>query len=240
MPANPRKQQKRQERRTAKRKAKHQEVTRVKQTPLAERMVRAARYPILESWATTDLWDQGMGWICLSRELPQGLVAFVLLLTDRYCLGVKNVWFDILPRANYDSKVVRKISSDFTVKPVSPATARKFVEASVDYARSLGLHPHADYSKARPIFGDIDPAESTETLEFGLRGMPHFIAGPHDSPERSRAILKALEESCGAGRFHYTIPFADPNKTLPESLRGGSLRLGDLQPAEEDGHESDG
>src|SRR5437588_2960366 len=70
MAADPRKRQKRLAKRAAKRKAKHHEVARAKSAGLPERMAAAAACPILDSLATTDLWDHGLGWVVLSRELP--------------------------------------------------------------------------------------------------------------------------------------------------------------------------
>jgi hypothetical protein len=215
---NPRKHQKQQERRAAKRKAKHQHLTRDRHTGLAERLAAAAAYPVLHSWATEDLWTQGLGWVCLSRELPSGQVAFVVFLVDRYCLGVKDVQADVGGRYAYEDQIVSKARRDFTVREMSPAAVRKLVEGAVAYADALGLHPHPDYARARHIFGSIDAADCTEEFEFGKDGKPFFVAGPNDTPERCRRILKTLEEACGPDGFHYLIPLANPFEVLPESL----------------------
>ncbi|HEV3259056.1 MAG TPA: hypothetical protein VG013_19445 [Gemmataceae bacterium] len=220
MPTDPRKRQKKQERRAAKRKAKHHQLAREKQAGLAERLTAAAKYPVLDSCATTALWDEGLGWVCLSRELPSGHVAFAVFLVDRYCLGVKNVMADVVGRFEYNSQIVSKMRSHFSAKDLSPADVRKLVEEAVEYARGLGLHPHPDYQKAKRIFGDIDAGASTEQIEFGKGGKPLFIAGPNDTPERCRQILKTLEETCGPGGFHYQIPFPDAEGIFPEPQRG--------------------
>ena len=221
MPADPRKRQKQQERRAAKRKAKHRQMTRARHAGLPERLAAAAGQPVLHSWATEDLWDKGLGWVCLSRELPNAHVAFAVFLVDRYCLGVKNAMMDIAPRSTYESQVVRKARSEFGTRDLSPADVRKIVEASVEYARGLGLHPHPDYVRAKNIFGTIDPADSTIELEFGKDGKPFFVAGPHETAPRCRQILASLERTCGPGGYHFLIPFAGPGDILPE-LPGGA------------------
>src|SRR5437016_6170830 len=109
MSIDPRKKQKQQERRAAKRKAKQHHLTREKHAGLPERLSAAAEYPILHCWATTDVWTKGLGWVCLSRVLPNSSVAFAVFLVDRYCLGVKNAMADITSRFEYDSRVVRKM-----------------------------------------------------------------------------------------------------------------------------------
>src|SRR6202011_808535 len=120
------------------------------------------------------------------------------------------------------SQVERKTRSTYTTKEMPPAAVRKLVEGAVEYARALGLPPHPDYHKAKLIFGTIDPGESKEEFEFGKDGKPFFMAGPNDTPERCRRILKTLEQSCGLDGFHYMIPFPEVH---PEALpqRGGRL-----------------
>lgn len=224
MPADPRKRQKKQEQRAAKRKAKLHERAREKPTALAERLAAAAKYPVLHCWASAELWTQGLGWVCLARELPGSSVAFGVFLVDRYCLGVKNAIADIAGRFTYESRIVRKLQSQFATRNLSPAAARKRVEGSVAYAAALGLHPHSDYHKAKLVFGDVDPGECTEEFEFGKDGKPYFIAGPNDTPERCRLILHTLERVCGPDGFLYTIPLMD-SRILPESMRRNDVRV---------------
>lgn len=206
MPSDPRKQQKKQERRTAKRKSKHQQLTREKNAGIAERLTAATRYPILHSWATTDIWTEGIGWVCLSRQLPNGAIAFAVFLVDRYCLGVKNALADVTSRYEYENRIVQKMHAQSTSKELTPAATRKFVESAVDYAASLGFSPHPDYHMAKAIFGSIDPSECTETFEFGKDGKPYFIGGPNDTSVRCRQIMRTLEEKCGPGGYHFLIP----------------------------------
>jgi hypothetical protein len=224
MPTDPRKRQKKQERKAAKRKSKHQELVRAQHTGLAERMAAAARYPVLDSWVTDDLWTQGMGYVCLSRTLPNGSVAFALFLVDRFCLGVKDVIVEIVGRFTYDSKM-RETRSRFTAENVSPACARKIVEGAVEYARAAGLHPHPDHQRGKLIFGGIDAGECKEEYEFGKDGKPFFIAGPHDTPERCRRILRTLDQTRGPGGYDFLIPFADPRGMPFELVEGDDADL---------------
>jgi hypothetical protein len=164
-----------------------------------------------------DLWDQGLGYVCLSRELPNGAVAFAMFLVDRYCLGVKNALVEITSRATYDSRIEDKMRRECETEDVTPAAARKIVERAVEYARSLGFHPHPDYQKAKHIFGSIDPNECKEEFEFGKDGKPFFIAGPRDTPERCRRIMKTLEQSTGPGGSHFMVPISPGMEILPLS-----------------------
>src|SRR5262249_58183670 len=97
------------------------------------------------------------------------------------------------------------------------------IEGGVGSAGGFGIQPHPDYQKARLLFGGIDPGECAETFEYGKDGKPFFVAGPNDTPERSRQIVRMLEQSCGPDGFHYLIPFGDVG--APPSLPGPEPRL---------------
>jgi hypothetical protein len=206
VPTDPRKRQKKLEHRAAKRQDKKRHLVRAQSAGLGVRLTTAAKAPVLNSWITEDLWTKGIGWVLLSRTLPNGLIAVVVFLVDRYCLGVKNAMADIVNHSTYESQLVRKMRSQFSSREVSPATARKVVEAAVAYARDLGLAPHPDYHKAKLLFGSIDPSESTEEMEFGKDGKPLFIPGPDETPQRSQQIISILTNRCGHGGFHCIVP----------------------------------
>ncbi len=205
MATDPKKRQKKMERRAAKRKEKKHALVRQENVGLGERMTAAARFPVLNCWIGDSIESDGIGWIALSREFPNRQVAVVSFLVDRYCLGVKDFFAEVLGRSSYDDKYVRKMLRDLPSHDAPPADARKYLEEAVAYARSLGLSPHADYTKAMRVFGDIAAADSQATFEFGKDGKPFFVSGPNDTPERCRKIVTMLTNTCGPGNFHFMI-----------------------------------
>jgi hypothetical protein len=206
MPTNPKRRQKQLERKAAKRKDKQHHIARAKSVGLPERLTAAAAGPINDCWATEDLWTEGLGWVSLSRTMPNGSLAFAIFLVDRYCLGVKNAMANVCLRSEYEGEVKRKMRSDFGVRELSPEAARKLVEGAVAYARGLGLTAHPDYQRAKLLFGDIDPTASPDEFEFGQNGKPHFIAGPMDNQQRCTQVLTILRQSCGPDGFNVTMP----------------------------------
>lgn len=206
MAIDPRKRQKKLQRRKAKNKAKNQALARQDAHGPAARIERAAAAPILHCCTTDVLWDQGMSNVLVSRELKGGKVAFAAFLLDVYCLGVKDVVFDIVPRSRYDWKIYGKMFGDDQAVDLEPEAACKLIEGAVEYARDLGLSPHPDYRKAKRIFGDVNADSCTEEFEYGKDGKPHFIAGLHDGRERCSQIISILTNRCGPNGFHYLMP----------------------------------
>jgi hypothetical protein len=226
MGSDPRKRQKKLERRAAKRKQKKHLLERGQNVGIGQRLTAAAKFPVLHCWISDSVQTQGIGWVLLSRELPNSRVAAAVFLVDRYCLGVKDAFGEVLDRLDYDKKYRRKLTADMPARSVSPAEARKFLEAAVAYAHGLGLPPHPDYPKAMLLFGDVDPAESNAQFEFGKDGKPFFFAGPHDTPERCRRIMAILNNTCGPGNFDYLAAIS-PSQEMhifgPDEDIGGEL-----------------
>jgi hypothetical protein len=156
--------------------------------------------------AATDVWDEGIGNVLISRQLRSGEVAFVVFLIDMYCLGVKDVIMEIAPRSRYERNLYDKLAEKTTLIRLKPECARKLVEGAVEYALALGLPPHPDYRTARLIFGDVSAEACSERYVYGQDGKPFFVAGPYDGPAKCRQILRTLENHCGPEGYHFLMP----------------------------------
>ncbi|MDA1048929.1 MAG: hypothetical protein O3C40_00410 [Planctomycetota bacterium] len=197
--------QKKLERKNAKRKEVRKELASRDQGGLATQFARYAKAPILHSRVAASLWDVGIGYVLLSRELHNGQVAIANFLVDVWCLGVKNIHADIVSVGQYRNKFLPQLNRLGPLLDVSPSYARKLVEGAVEYARDLELPPHREYRIARELFGDIDPNECTEQFAFGREGKPFFVSGPHDSPQRCAQIASILTSVRGQGNFDYLV-----------------------------------
>lgn len=205
MGSDPRKRQKKLERRAAKRKEKKYVRVREQSAGFAERLSAASAGPVLHCWIGNSIAAQGIGWVVFSRAMSTGPVAVASFLVDSYCLGVKDVFAEILPHSAYDDKYLRRMTADMPSRSVAPAEARKLLEEAVAYAREIGFSPHPDYPRAMILFGDIDAADSDAHFQFGKDGKPFFISGPNDSPEQCKQIVAILSKTCGPGLFDYLV-----------------------------------
>jgi hypothetical protein len=210
MGIDPRKRQKKLEKQRAKQKAEHKEIARRQSQGMPVRLEAANRAPILHCCCLQALWEVGMGNVLVSRQLSSGNVAFVMFLVDVHCLGVKDLFLNILPRATYDSKIYDHLLQQGPVQHIKPECARKLVEGAVAYAAALELPPHPDYRVGKLIFGDISAAACPQDFVFGKDGKPFFVAGPHDHAARCYEILRTLDRVCGPDGFHYVMP-VDPS-----------------------------
>ncbi len=223
MRSSSRQRQLQKERKEKKRKEKKQQLARLESTGIAERLKAVAHCQVLHCWLSVSIEDEGIGYVLLSRQLPDGRVAVGVFLIDRYCLGLKDGFGKIVGRAAYTDKFERGFRGKYYVREVSPAEACKLVHGAIQYAGQFGFSPHPDAVQALPIFGSINPDESAETFEFGQNGKPYFISGPYDSPQRCNRILATLRNKCGPDGFHYLV-----------NVGPGATVIADEEPADYD------
>ena len=200
-----RRRQKRLARQKAKKKQKRTALTRQRQPGLLGVKGRLADAPIVHACAIDELWRTGIGNVLLSRELPDGRVAYSMFLVDIYCLGVKDAFCDVLSHGEYEFGFFASLAEKFALTNLTAESLRKLVEGAVDYAAQFELPPHSDYRMAKLIFNGIDADASDETFEYGFDGEPFFVSGPNDTPERCDRIIALLAEHCGDDGFDYVI-----------------------------------
>lgn len=215
------KRQKQVQRRNARRKAKRKSLARQKADELALRWQRTAECPIRDVLISEDLWETGIGYVLISREIGPNELAVAVFLLDVFCLGVKDAFLWFRTRGEY-RELIQSLSSSDPLVDIDPPCARKLVEEAVDYSGELGFPPHPDYRKARLIFGEIDSGECTQHFQFGKDGKPFFIGGPNDSMAKIGHVMNRLENTCGPHGYDYLIPldseFADEDGVLLETF----------------------
>jgi len=167
-----------------------------------------ATYPIHECLVPDTIFTAGIGNVLISRKAPDGYIAASLFTVDVYCLGVKNAFFKVVNKFDYEDNVKEPLFDSHegaTFKSVSPSCARKLIEGSVAYAAELGFTYHRDYKNAAGIFGDIDSSTCPENYEYGQNGKPFYVQGPKETPTQAKRIVDQLRSHCGEGGFHFLI-----------------------------------
>jgi hypothetical protein len=161
----------------------------------------AARAPIYKCFVADEVFDQGLGYVVVSRR-SSAQVAAGIIMVDAYCLGVKDAMAMLKPQAFFDEFIA---SVPMRMRAVEPAYAKKLVEDAIAYARDLGFEPHPDYKLPRKILNDIDASECAAEFTFGKDGKPFFVSGPYDSEARSKQIIDTLQRRCGPDGYHYMM-----------------------------------
>lgn len=184
----------------------------------------AARFPIGDCLAPTNLFETGIGTVVLTRLLPGGEIAVAGFLVDSYCLGVKNALYRVISSAEYDY-YRGQIEAQTPLERVHPSCLRKLVEGAVQYARDLGFPPHPDYARAAQLFGDIDADACPVRYAYGKDGQPFYVSGPYESAAQSRKIIDTLARRLGPNGFHYMTALGGPESFAATRASGQALEL---------------
>jgi hypothetical protein len=193
----------RQQKKLAKRKAERsqkQKLAALLSAPGLPQMALLARKgTITKTAVSVELWERGIGYAWISRTLVDGRVVFANFMLDVWCLGVKDVIFDVRSLGKAQ-EIYRNLEHQLAWRAIAPADLRELVHQAVDYAKAIGFAPHPDYRHAQAILEGIE-GEARETFTFGKDGHPLYISGPYDSLEKSRIISEKVAAIGG----HYMV-----------------------------------
>jgi hypothetical protein len=189
-------QQKRAAKQKAKRWAKRSALVQRSSGDPTIRLQRADKWPIVRALVGSELWDQGIGYLMIARQEPEGKLVFAGFLVDVYCLGVK----DALWRAGTHKDLedmIEHAERMQTMRPIAPACLAKIVTGAIEYARSFGFAPHPDYRHASMLLAGIDPSTCPEQFTFGRDGKPFYIQGPYETLAQAAAITQRIQDAGG-------------------------------------------
>jgi len=170
----------------------------------ASQIAQALHSPIHECLVPANLFERGIGSLVFSRSLPGGRMAFAMFLLDVFCLGVKDTFFAVVGRDEYDRRL-RSCREAESLQGIDPAGFRKLVEGGVVYARELGFNPCPDYVVVHKIFSDVEAADCPSHFQYGHAGKPFYISGPYETPTRVQTILDQLQRRLGSANFKYIV-----------------------------------
>ncbi|MHB9133455.1 MAG: hypothetical protein ACYDBB_20510 [Armatimonadota bacterium] len=144
-----------------------------------------------ETLMSRNLSTSGMGSVIIARKSTSGIIAAAVFLCDQYCLGVKDCFAFADSEAGYRG-VLSGIKEHEILETVAPGCAMKYLVELVRWARSIGFEPHPDFRFCKEILQGL-PIDNSATFEFGHDGMPMYINGPNDTPQRIEQIRKTLD-----------------------------------------------
>jgi hypothetical protein len=160
---------------------------------LVGRVRVAAKGSVVRCMMSSSLFELGLGYVIVARELPSGLLGCAYFLVDVFCLGVKDVFYTEIGPTELRSRLAEQEDVQSFID-IDPAYARKLIRDAAAYAAGFGLPAAKDTPVIETIFGDVDADSCTETFTFGKDGRPFFMPGPNDTPARIRAVSQVLSK----------------------------------------------
>lgn len=141
-----------------------------------------------------------MGTLVLARGNTPDRVALSSYLLDTFCLGVKDVTFELV-EGDYFQFYMDTMDRMSPMVPVEPSYARKLLRDLDAWSRSLGFAAHRDFATVERIFGDVNAEASDAVFRFGRDGKPFYIPGPDDEAPLIRRRIEQLRQHLGDEGF---------------------------------------
>lgn len=185
-------------------------------------VARALNAPFGPCWVSTAIDDEpadegpSLISVILSRRVG-GLLLPCILLVDRTCLGIKNA-FTAEPQTELDLEelVMDMAARGNPQRPAELLLAQSIIFHALDYAGSLGFHPHRDFVAG--LVGER-PAVLLETPHCRPE-RPLYIAGPHDDVD---AITSRLDAHVGPDGYDFVAGFDDLDDDLDDEDMDGDF-----------------
>jgi hypothetical protein len=165
--------------------------------------VRVAQAPIQHCFLTEGVFDGGMGTLVLARGVTPHRLALSSFLLDVFCLGIKDVMFELVEGEVFEMYMVAMDAASPMVS-VDPSYARKLLRDLAAWSQSIGFAPHREFAAVERVFGDISADASDAVFQFGLDGKPCYIPGPSESGALIRRRLEQLRKSVGENGFIFS------------------------------------
>lgn len=143
----------------------------------------------------------GLVSVLIARDAGRSRLSVCGYLVDVYCLGVKNVVGPLVMSARQSDEFTCQFFGAYPEPPLAAtlALAQDLVCGAVEYARSLGFEPAAEFDDVK---GHLGSWCGPSAIKFGRDGRPFFVEGPYDNGNH---IVRQLERSVGRDRFEYMV-----------------------------------
>jgi hypothetical protein len=169
---------------------------------LPARVLKAAQAPIQGCFLTEALFDGGMGTLVLVRGATPHRVALASFLLDAFCLGIKDVTFELV-EGEYVKLYMDAMDATSPMVSVDPGYARKLLRDLAAWSQSIGMAPHREFAAVERIFGDVNADANDTVFRFGHDGKPLYIPGPTETAGFVRRRIEQLRKHLGDAGFEY-------------------------------------
>lgn len=146
----------------------------------------ASEHPLVECLIRKDWEDDGLATILIiRRHLETGKFLFCMFMIDTFCLGLKDVFYNL----DMDADDIKKLidSHPYEMKNNDYQHCRSLILGGIDFAGKFGFEPHSDWEKAKNFIEADKPYSKGHT--FGRKGKPFYIDGPFDDVDKIMKIL---------------------------------------------------
>lgn len=161
----------------------------------ADLIKKATEFPVYDVRVSMGWQNDGLAQVVVARQLPNLKFLLGIYLVDVFCLGLKDSF--VRTHLKYDELTELLGHFPGKLEDCDYEDARSIVLGGIEYAQQLGFEPIKDWKQTKHIIESERDFEHNYT--FGKDGMPFYIQGPNDDPDK---ILQKLQPLINKGIAH--------------------------------------
>lgn len=172
-------------------------------SPLRFIRERMRSVKIAQCYMTSEAgWDEGEGYVVVIREHTGGKKSFAVYLVDRWCVGVKDTFFNVRVGDDVVEDMLSRMNRFGTMDMVSYEQAHNMVWGAVAFAEEAGIKPCKDFAVSQYYLEeDTDDVPLIE-YDYGLDGKYYLVA--KDNLELSK-YLQPMRKNLAEGDYEYVV-----------------------------------
>lgn len=120
-------------------------------------------------------WRDGLGYVIVIREHTGGKKSFAVYMVDRWCVGVKDTFFNVRQDDDSIEELLSRVG-EYRLQEVSYNEAHNMVWGAVDYAEEAGIKPHKDFATTQYFLEEDTDEIPLIEYEFGKDGKHYLVA----------------------------------------------------------------
>lgn len=149
-----------------------------------------------------DNWGEGEGYVIVIREHTGGKKSFAAYLVDRWCVGVKDSFFNVRVDDDQVEGMLSRLSRFGTLDVVSYEQAHNMVWGAVAFAEEAGIKPCKDFALTQYYLEeDTDDVPLIE-YDYGVDGKYYLVAT--NNLELSK-YLQPMRKNLAEGDYVYVV-----------------------------------
>ena len=149
---------------------------------------------------TDNYEEKGIGYIIVAREHTGGRVTVGIYLTDKFCLGVMDTFYNFRMEDQEYSELLDRFGR-IGIKEISYNEAHNRIFGAVEFAEEAGIAPHRNFAITQYILEEDNDKIPLTEYEYGKDGM-HFLMV--DNHQEASKYIPLLQKNLGE-KFDYAI-----------------------------------
>lgn len=152
---------------------------------------KARSLEIGECFVTEDVGESGLVEVVVTRLHKGGKRTFGAYLIDKFCLGVKDAFFNVRMEETDYEDFIKSLKERYILRKISYNEAHNLVYGAIAFAEEAGIQPCADFSLAKYVLEEDTDDVPLIQYDFGKDGRHLLVAHNQSEADLYLPVMRA-------------------------------------------------